>query len=262
MDGRRFDVLTVTLTAVGGGSSRRAALRVLAGGALGTVLTRLGVQEAAAACRRDSDCSNRAKCCRAGRRQGVCVPADSVCCGSEDATRYCRPTAGVAVVCCPKDCKKNCCPATHPVCCKAGLVRGCCAESHPVCCPPHEALPEFPQGYCCPQGQKCCPSGCCLDETCWEKCTETTCCPRKAPNCCAAAEGGGCCWPEVPVCCPPHEDLPEYPTGYCCPTGYECDAAVSGGCRWTGVGITSAAGSRGQTARLRRAAPSAPYTGK
>lgn len=81
MDDRRFDALVRTL--VTGPASRRAALRLLAGGALGGLLPSLGVREAAAGCAGTlacpaGDCTG-CKGTVCGPHQKCCRPHDAVC---------------------------------------------------------------------------------------------------------------------------------------------------------------------------------------
>lgn len=73
MDGERFDRWTKTLTT--GTGSRRAALRLLAGGALAGILARLSLEEAAAGCGKVGDkCGgDRGDCCTGARcKNGRC----------------------------------------------------------------------------------------------------------------------------------------------------------------------------------------------
>lgn len=69
MDGTRFDDWITKLTT--GGGTRRLAVRLLAGGVLGGVLARLGVEDAAAGCvRLGKTCERRDRCCDGGRCKG------------------------------------------------------------------------------------------------------------------------------------------------------------------------------------------------
>ena len=81
MDDHHFDVLAKTLV---GGTTRRGAIGVLAGGALAAVLTRLGIREAAAACKdigkkcgQNADCCSRR--CRGKRGKKTCKVGADAC---------------------------------------------------------------------------------------------------------------------------------------------------------------------------------------
>jgi hypothetical protein len=105
MDGKLFDELTLSL---GAEKTRRGALRLLAGGALGAVLTRLGLEEAAARCvRLGGRCERSRECCAGGcqgRRcrcgtgtkacNGRCIPAGQ-CCNGCPAGQDCQNGACV-----------------------------------------------------------------------------------------------------------------------------------------------------------------------
>ncbi len=159
MDDRRFDQFALLFAAA---RSRRAALGLLVGGAIGAVTAALGLEAAVAGhgcrhhfapcCRHDQCCSGRCKK-RAGATLGKCVcpAAAPVECGIDaccTTTETCEAAAGVCIgttgvcgdgVCdagedcqnCPQDCGS--CPAP-PVCgnflCEEGEACGC-----PIDCP-------------------------------------------------------------------------------------------------------------------------------
>ena len=142
MDVRRFDRLTKTLARTAAGASRRAVLRLLTGGAVGALLTRLGaghpfgglaVEAAAAACRRsyrEAGTCRRAEDCPC--RDHKCCRHTGVCC--HDRAKCCRPNDDKP--CC--DGNEHCCPAHRPVCCERGAAESCCRA-----------------------GERCCAGGCC-----------------------------------------------------------------------------------------------------
>jgi hypothetical protein len=133
--------------------NRRAAGRVLLGGAVTAALSRLGGEEAAQGKKR---CSRTERICTRHRR----------CCSK----RCCPPY--------PTQDFKHCAPKGHE-CCRAAAGGGSCPAGE-KCCPPNKKAPEgycckssdgptvcckpdaeHPFGYCCGQGRVCCPSGCC-----------------------------------------------------------------------------------------------------
>ena len=97
MDDGRLDTAAKTLARLG---TRRAALRLVAVGAFGTVLARLGLQEAAAACRK-----NGKECARGGQ-----------CCSGLCKRRTCRPAPGQDICTIERDV----CRGTDPVGCGGG----------------------------------------------------------------------------------------------------------------------------------------------
>jgi hypothetical protein len=124
MDGRRFDELARGLA----GPSRRGLLRGFGAAAIGGVLARIGLQEAAAACKKyGRPCSSSTQCCSGTCTGGICR------CGPEQVT--CNASGGpVCVSICPDGqvMAANCtcvCEATgHPP------VDGACPTSN--ICPP------------------------------------------------------------------------------------------------------------------------------
>ena len=168
MDGGRFDGLTKFFTGAVEPTTRRRALSVLASGALCTALGRLGLQDAAAACKKlGSTCSNRKQCCsrncckEQGADRGTCRSQTDRCCSFG---AFCTNNS----FCCAPNAAEpfgTCCPTDFPNCClpevKDAGHGGCCAVGFPVCCPPIPAQPDFPNGYCCRRGATCCATGCC-----------------------------------------------------------------------------------------------------
>lgn len=133
MDGRRFDALARSFAAES--ASRRTAFRALAGAAVGGLLTRLGEEDAAAACRpAGKKCKRGAQCCtRSCTRRGTCAckPAGKACGGpGECCTGLCEDGACA----CPSDrvrCGGKCCAANQQ--CTDGR---CVTELGPaVACP-------------------------------------------------------------------------------------------------------------------------------
>jgi hypothetical protein len=167
MDGGRFDGLTKVLTGAAEPTSRRRALGVLASGALCTALGHLGLQDAAAACKKPgSGCKKGNQCCSRncckpqGADQGTCLSKTDRCCSFGG---FCRNNS----FCCAPNSEEpfgTCCPTDFPNCClpavKAAGHPGCCQVGFPVCCPPNALEPD---GYCCRRGATCCNTGtgCC-----------------------------------------------------------------------------------------------------
>lgn len=111
MDGQRFDALTKSLSS----TSRRRALRLLAGGALGGVLAKVGLAEAAAQetaavgdrCRRNRDCDRNERCCN---RRCINVLSDERACGA------CGNRCGSGETCINGACFRSCRGARPGVC--------------------------------------------------------------------------------------------------------------------------------------------------
>ena len=160
MDGKRFDLLARTVIAAG---SRRGALRLLIGGAIGAVAGLTGARRAAACrgyrdpctvsdqccpgtglrCRRDACRCPRTKrwCGRTGR----CIPKDD-CCRDADCWGGMTCVAG-----------RCACPGAGNFCLECYR---CDAE---MGCQPDTAqdgkpCPKTPGGVCC--GSTCCENGC------------------------------------------------------------------------------------------------------
>ena len=154
MDGPRFDEW-VRATARQG-ATRRAALRLMAGGALGGLLVRFGLGEAAAAC------------ARVGQR---CARNYDCCDGEYCHTNRCR---------CRPDrdrCRRRCC-STGETCvegaCRRCATDGQCVRFFPdrqeqvpccgtdVCSPDGVCTPCLPKGGDCREGlpEQCCSGTC------------------------------------------------------------------------------------------------------
>jgi hypothetical protein len=206
VDERDFDNLARWVAA--GTGSRRGVLRLLTGGALGGGLTRLGLQEAAGACKavgkrceRGRDCCSK-RCSKRGRCR--CAPPASACQSSADCCQtdpfccdgVCRSALGGACTtvadCCPGsgsgvDCCDNVCTAT-------GTDENNCGAC----------------GQPCPVGQACNADGCCIRRG--DACTLVTasqCCgnldcsatiPIQFGVCCIAS-GGSCSLGQDGACC-------------------------------------------------------------
>ena len=159
MDGERFDTLTRTAIATG---SRRGALRLLAGGALGTLAGLIGAR-GAAACRGYRDpCQDTDQCCpgtglrcRRGTcrcprtkrwcgRTGRCIPKDACC---RDADCWGGMTCVAGSCACPG--AGNFCPECYR----------CDAE---MGCQPDTAR----QGLACPKSAGVCCGTVCCQEAC------------------------------------------------------------------------------------------------
>lgn len=139
MDDDRFDHIAKTLA---GSASRRVALRVLGGTALGAVLTWLGVEQASAACLAPgATCRTSGACCsgrckkRKGHRRGKCTT-----CGT--GKKFCP-----AVPACQACCANTDCPGSET--CQSGTCRVCPAGTF-LCA----------TGVCCPNGQACVSGAC------------------------------------------------------------------------------------------------------
>ncbi|MFL6043169.1 MAG: Hint domain-containing homing endonuclease [Gaiellales bacterium] len=128
-DASRLDVYARTLSAA---TTRRAALRLLAGGALGAVLPRFSADEAAAACvRAGKRLKHGQRCCpNAARSGGRCV------CRSDDAAGTCTGRCGTVQDNCGRavDCGNTC--AGTDTCGGGGAanVCGCTPEPRATTC--------------------------------------------------------------------------------------------------------------------------------
>ena len=160
MDNQRFDTLAMVLGASG---SRRRAFKLLAGGAIGAVLLRFGVDDAAAfnelcrslgrSCSRDRDCCSRR--CRRGTRRcpaGTNQINTSTCQSDIDGT-------------CPTDAKINFCRNTAFTCGINALTSNCACfstkEGGTFCSdglPPTTGACNQPGQFGC-QSSADCPSG-------------------------------------------------------------------------------------------------------
>jgi hypothetical protein len=156
MDGERFDGVARARAGPGAGVSRRAACRLLAGGALAGALARLGLAEAAAAkCRKvGRPCRRKGQCC-SGRccpfPTGFCAPKNSRCCPEAQGGGAC-PDRGL---CCPATATKpgGFCCAPDRKCCALEGAESCCPDPDGACCTAAEG------GGCCPAGTACCLDG-------------------------------------------------------------------------------------------------------
>jgi hypothetical protein len=230
MDQEHFDDLTRTITV--DTSSRRAALRLLTGGALGAVAARVGFSESANAKRNKKKKKKPSPRCGGslplqcpppiGAPDEICYPTGTHCCSSAEGGGACY----VGDDCCPPGpgTPNGSCALENEVCCSVAAGGGACSMSSPICCPPSRFEP---QGSCIPLGNKCCPQG----------------------GYCGANE----------TCCPPTQ---ADPYGFCAWPGYSCAeslAARGAERRLTPVRRTEAASRTGYR-RLTTAAPAA--TGK
>jgi hypothetical protein len=169
VDGNQFDQIAQTLRH---GSTRRAAMGLLAGGGLAGVAGRLGLATVAEAKhkrrkrKRGDRCygSHPTRCSpSASHPNQYCFPRGAVCCGPSLGGGACPPGEG----CCPPSQAhpEGNCAGVDEVCCSVEAGGGSCPTSHPVCCGPTAGAPA---GSCIPSGFKCCPYGglCYEDETC------------------------------------------------------------------------------------------------
>ena len=217
MDSARFDDLARAV----GTTSRRGALRLLTGSALGGLLSLLGRWEARACEPAGDGCSADAQCCN-GRCRAVpgCIGkhccnrtgktcADSCqccsgrCCGGRccKAGQICVPIfTGVVCANGTKASGEACDPA-EPYACASGEC-GCFDPAHCTC----RAADCGPRGAACASAAGCC-QGACGPTPCsggQEKC----CAPTGAPcgdrcDCClagSACRGGQCCRREGAGC--------------------------------------------------------------
>ncbi len=196
MEQTRFSELAQILS---DGASRRAAFRLLAGGAIGSLVGWQGRVENAAAKGKGKKKKKRKKgrcygslpvwCSpTASEPDAVCYPQGAVCCDPSVGGGACPP----GEACCPPnpvDPEGSCAPPGSQ-CCPASVGGGYCAQFTPICCPP--TLQE-PLGLCLPTGFQCC----------------------------STAQGGGFCTADQ-TCCPPS---PLYPNGSCAPAGVACGQA-------------------------------------
>lgn len=140
MDGQRFDRMTRML---GQGKSRRTVLQTVAATVLAGGLGRLGLENAAAACRESGEqcrrnkqcCSKRCKKgkCRCRKLGGTCKTSNQCC------SQSCEPI--VNCIDCGRCCQTNDgnCEQTSDCCasaiCEAGLGgrKRCCVEEGEIC---------------------------------------------------------------------------------------------------------------------------------
>lgn len=144
MDGKRFDQIARSL--IGAGESRRAMLRLVAGG------TALAIFQAETP---DVEAKKKRK-----RKKKRCKKTWKGCSGKKKccSKRCCRNLNAPGKFCGPK--KSTCCaaggacPRNYPHCCDPEVVPNACGpRGYPVCCP---AAGEYPDGFSCPAGYECC----------------------------------------------------------------------------------------------------------
>ncbi len=188
MDDQHFDSLARSLAS---GRSRRTAVRLLAGGALGALLTALGLEEAGAACVRvGRRCETGRQCCTKRCVRGRCA--------------------------CPRGttrCGRRCCPAGQ-TCQNGACVAACAGEDPTVTCAANGCGPKTnscnqtvdcgtcqgdltcQNGFCaCPNGLTACSTNCVDTNTnrnhcggCDQACSSTQVCELGV---CKADGGGG-----------------------------------------------------------------------
>jgi hypothetical protein len=166
MDDKRFDAFAQTLS---DGATRRAAFRLVSGGALATVLGWRALSEDSEAKRKRKKKSKkkpRQRCpsdsptyCPpdAHNPDGLCVPAGFHCCGSALGSGACE---GAYPQCCPPTAQdpQGLCIETGSVCCTTEEGGGYCGPGQ-TCCPP---CAGWPDGFCANPGYSCllgCKSG-------------------------------------------------------------------------------------------------------
>lgn len=185
MESQRFDAFART---VADGFPRRGVLRLLAGGALGGLLTRLGLEEAAAACANVGqrcqfndgsrrNCCDGAYChqnrCRCRRRQDRCGSGNNRrCCGADErcVQGICTKetgTCGAGYVCGgqTRDCGQPTCGGLGPCQCTEGVDGTVhCADDICLtlsCTSNADCESEFGAGFFCQKaGTGCCGQVC------------------------------------------------------------------------------------------------------
>lgn len=195
-DGRRFDELTRIWARP---ISRRRALRLTAGVAVGAVASTVFAGRAGAvSCTTNGDCTS-GQACISGTCQDCTVDPQ---CGPGNV---CVPLATPPVCVCPAT-RTNC----NTVCCGSfGGPGGCCPNTTDTCC----GASCCPTSSTCLGGTTCCPSA----QACG-----STCCPRSTV--CADASTGRCgCPAGAPTCgnfcCTKGETCSDPAAGCCCPKG-------------------------------------------
>jgi hypothetical protein len=197
MDGERFDAITRQL--VGGNASRRATLRLLAGGALGSVAGLFGFRGAGAACRLvDQSCDAERRCCKGARcangrceckeNRGwfACRGTKTRCVNTNTSEQFCGgctdAACGTLEVCVGGRCAPTGACTTSYVC--GGGIPFCgpscacirsvegpivCAGDAPTCGPPCEKTADCAEGEFCQKAG----TGCC-GQTCFPLCGAST----------------------------------------------------------------------------------------
>lgn len=203
MDDARFDLLTRRF---GQPSSRRAALRLVAGLVSAGAAGGLAAGRVAAKHKKPKTCPQGRLCDSAS---GICCPKKSVCCNPDSPDAACCPQ--------PNACAKPYGDEAAPYACCPPERTWAGRNGARVCCPagtrtlPHGAV-STNGGPCCPEaaycGGVCCASGAtCLDPT------HQLCCPDGATQCGKTCCGGDCCG------------------GVCCPSAASCWGCVDGTCQ-------------------------------
>jgi hypothetical protein len=166
-----FDTLTRTAA---GARSRRGMLRLLAGGALVSLLgtNHLGGDADAKSKRKKKPHAPRGcggaypvRCSpTADDPRAICFPAGAICCGGALGGGACPPGQS----CCPPSVIEpaGTCAGPDQHCCPADAGGGSCPLTSPTCCPPTD---DSPAGFCSPSNVTCCNFGniyCDADEDC------------------------------------------------------------------------------------------------
>ena len=183
MDGASFDRLSRTVHRLRHHATRRQALRTLAVGGLAGLLTRLGTEDAGAACtQRRRRCSRNRECCGYPNRDIVCDPLPRACdrsgdrcCGRSSAscTSHCDCCQGLTCSggrCRASDDGGEECGGTT---CSSGL--SCCTISGFHQCIDRDKLRCCSSSICERRGE-CCGDGCCSKG--WKCCGDGRCCPK------------------------------------------------------------------------------------
>jgi hypothetical protein len=199
MDGASFDRLSRTVHRLRHQATRRQALRTLAVGGLAGLVTRLGTEDANAACtERRRRCSRDGECCGYPNRDivcdalpGACDRNGDRCCGRSDAScssqcdccrgltcsgGRCRASGGDG-----GDCGDTTCPRDRS-CCNVSGFSQCIDLDYLHCC----------RSTICQKGADCCGAGCCSSG--WKCCDNGRCCPdgwRCGKTACHASRTAG-----------------------------------------------------------------------
>jgi hypothetical protein len=234
MDDTRFDDLAQSLTF---DSSRRGALRLLAGSALGGVLAHLGLEAAAACLAAGKTCSSGDACCSGfcGSRGSCCLVKGKRCKrGAQCCSGLCNRRGRCA---CLTD-GKGCRAAATINCCSGRCEGGQCAP-----CPSGQNGCGGTCGRCC-GGADCddgiaCTDDSCVDGSCRSDAVHERCQPPAGECLTGICDilDGGCqfsshcslgeiCESGVCVCAPTSVDCGTH----CCPEGWECFQSGCRGC--------------------------------
>ena len=201
MDGASFDRLSRTVHRLGDHATRRQALRTFAVGGLAGLLTRLGTEDARAACtKRRKRCSQNGECCGnsdgnvvCGAPSGSCDRNGDRCCGRSDAscTSPCDCCRGLT--CGGGRCRESggggggggggCGGKT----CQSGWT--CCTVSGFPKCIDRDSL-HCCRSAICEKGADCCGVGSCCSKG-WKCCGDGRCCPdgwRCGKTACSASQ--------------------------------------------------------------------------